>query len=64
MLFQEVTNESGISRVGVTYGSSWGDFNNDNLPDLWIANHGNPANLYLNQGDGTFLDVTSEIFQV
>ena len=62
MLFQEVTNESGISRVGVTYGSSWGDFNNDNLPDLWIANHGNPANLYLNQGDGTFQDVTSEIF--
>ncbi len=62
MLFQEVTNESKISHIGVTYGASWGDFNNDNLPDLWIGNHGNPAMLYLNQGDGTFEDVISEVF--
>ena len=61
MLFKEVTSIAGIFRQGVTYGSSWGDYNNDNLPDLWLINHGNPANLYLNQGDGTFKDVTQEI---
>ncbi|HHP7232456.1 MAG TPA: CRTAC1 family protein [Xenococcaceae cyanobacterium] len=61
MLFQEVISESGISRVGVTYGASWGDFNNDNLPDLWLVNHGNPAELYGNQGNGTFKNVTSEV---
>ena len=61
MLFKEVTSTAGIFRQGVTYGSSWGDYNNDNLPDFWLINHGNPTNLYLNQGDGTFEDVTQEI---
>ena len=61
MLFKEVTNTAGIFRQGVTYGSAWGDYNNDNLPDLWLINHGLPTNLYLNQGDGTFVDVTQEV---
>ncbi len=60
--FEEVTNNTGISYIGVSYGASWGDFNNDKYPDLYVINHGNPATLYLNQGNGTFLDVTSQVF--
>ncbi|MEL7407179.1 MAG: VCBS repeat-containing protein, partial [Cyanobacteria bacterium J06558_2] len=62
MLFKDVTSEAGIDHVGITFGSSWGDFNGDRLPDLWLGNHGHDADLYLNQGDGTFVDISSEVF--
>ncbi|MDJ0648701.1 MAG: CRTAC1 family protein [Xenococcaceae cyanobacterium MO_188.B19] len=60
--FQEITNSTGISYSGPSYGASWGDFNGDIYPDLYVSNHGTPGILYLNQGDGTFTDVTAEIF--
>ena len=60
--FEEVTNATGISYVGPSYGAYWGDFNGDIYPDLYVSNHGMPGILYLNQGDGTFVDITSEVF--
>ncbi len=62
-------SESGIDSAGITYGGAWGDVNGDNYPDLWVNNHysdiyGHAAILYLNQGDGSFRDVTNEIFAV
>ena len=61
--FKDVTNTAGIVFIdGLTFGASWGNFNNDNLPDLYVSNHFKPASLYLNQGDGTFIDVASEVF--
>ena len=38
-------------------GVSWGDYDGDGLPDLYISNLGQPNRLYHNQGDGTFIDV-------
>jgi hypothetical protein len=36
----------------------WGDFNNDRLPDLFVANTNNsPNSLYQNMGDGQFLKI-------
>ena len=59
--FNEVSNTVGISYVGPSFGASWGDFNGDTLPDLWVTNHDLPSTLYLNQGNGSFKDITSEI---
>ena len=38
----------------------WFDYNNDNLPDLFVATEELPSPLYRNRGDGTFAEVTAE----
>jgi Ca2+-binding RTX toxin-like protein len=53
---------SGIDNIGVTWGASWADFNGDGYVDLWVNNHWPVGSLYINQGDGTFKDSTTEIF--
>ncbi len=67
--FQNVTNLTGISNpdADFSFGASWGDFNGDSYPDIWVSNHftdlGNPSGtLYLNQRDGTFIDATFQVF--
>ncbi|MEB3356732.1 MAG: cadherin-like domain-containing protein [Synechococcales bacterium] len=61
--FTDVTLASGITtNNSSTFGVAWGDYNNDGLPDLFIGNHGARFNLYENQGDGTFQDVTLAVF--
>ena len=55
--FEEVSEFSNISYYGISYGSSWGDFNGDGWPDIWTGNHGHAGGgsvLYLNNADGTF----------
>ena len=61
-MFKDITEESGISYTGSSYGSAWGDFNNDGFSDLWVSNHGAAPILYQNQGNGTFIDVTLNVF--
>lgn len=58
LLFDDVSAAAGITWHGNTYGSGWGDLNQDGLPDLWSGNHAVGPSLYLNQGDGTFVDVS------
>ena len=61
-MFRDITQNSGINYTGASYGVAWGDYNQDGLVDLWVGNHGFPATLYQNQGDGTFTDVTKQAF--
>ena len=60
--FEDVSKQSGIYRLFSTAGSAWGDLNDDGWPDLWVSNHWHqPPSLYLNQKNGTFLDVAADV---
>jgi len=56
--FVDVTDAAGLGDNGLSHGVTAGDYINDGLPDLYVANIG-PNRLYENNGDGTFRDVTS-----
>ena len=60
--FQEVTDNSGITYIGQSWGASWGDFNGDGWPDLWTSNHSRKPALYINNKDGSFTNIVSEEF--
>jgi len=60
--FQEVSSQAGIHHKGATWGASWGDFDADGWPDLWVGNHNRRPSLYLNQRDGTFVDVAEQVW--
>ena len=56
--FTDVTAGSGLSVPTATQAGVWVDINNDGLLDLFIGNEGSPAQLFLNNGDGTFKDIS------
>jgi len=59
--FKEVAAEAGVDYEGVTYMAVWGDIDNDEDLDLYLANEKNEPNiLYINDGQGKFTDGTSE----
>ena len=60
--FEEVSTRVGMVHAGASQGASWGDFNGDGWPDLWVGNHYEPPSLYVNQQDGTFVDVIASVW--
>lgn len=56
--FQQV---NGPFAEAEAWGSSWGDFNNDRCPDLFVNHHRDEAALYKNNCDGTFKDVSRKV---
>lgn len=62
--FSDVANQVGITHRGETWGVSWGDYNSDGKPDIWVSNHQAYPGLYRNNGDGTFTDVARSLLGV
>jgi hypothetical protein len=60
--FNDVSEAAGLSFEGFVKGCSFGDYNNDGYPDLYVSDFGYPNRLYRNNGPGedgqvTFTDV-------
>lgn len=60
--FREVTTDAGIHHAGTSFGASWGDFNGDGWPDLWVGNHNSKPSLYLNRQDGGFENIIDQVW--
>ncbi len=66
--FTDVTQQAGLLSYGFSHTANWGDFNNDGWLDLFVGmeqtqipgetDHFPRSELYLNNGDGTFKEVS------
>lgn len=59
--FNDVSTSAGMTYQGETYGAAWGELNGDALPDLFANNHQTRPSLYVNQGNGTFVDIGGNV---
>ena len=59
--FTDVTAQSGLLEpLRSSQSAVWVDIDNDGYLDLFIANENAPAQLFLNRGDGTFVDISHQ----
>jgi hypothetical protein len=60
--FEEVAAKTGVQGRGhYCKGAAWIDFDNDGYPDLFLSNLKGPAQLFHNNRNGTFTDVTESM---
>ena len=63
--FSDVTNVSGLGNTKKGQSGAWGDPDLDGDLDLYVVNWGEPGTfedvMYLNNGDGTFTDITTDL---
>ena len=56
--FTDIADEAGVENMAHTKGVTWGDYDNDGDPDLYVSNIVGQNHLYRNNSDGTFTEVT------
>jgi tetratricopeptide (TPR) repeat protein len=56
--FTDVTVEAGLGEPTTTEFGVWVDINNDGFLDLYVGNENEPNQLFLNNGNGTFKDIS------
>ena len=59
--FTDTARQAGVLNNDFAKAVSWGDYDNDRFPDLYVSNFGGPNRLYRNEGDGTFTDLAPEL---
>lgn len=57
--FSKITSGRIVTDGGNSFGAAWGDYDNDGLLDLFVANANQKNFLYHNSGDGTFTKITT-----
>ncbi len=58
--FVEVAEQAGVTTHAFVKGVTWGDYDADRFPDLYVSVNGGPNRLYHNNRNGTFTDVARE----
>ncbi|MBZ5667781.1 MAG: FG-GAP-like repeat-containing protein [Acidobacteriia bacterium] len=58
--FTEATEEAGLKTIWPTIGGAWGDYDIDGHMDLFLSNGLGRSQLFHNNGDGTFTDVSEK----
>ncbi len=60
--FEDVTSRTGLGENNnrFSHACTWADYDQDGLPDLFVANDFGRKNLYRGQGDGQFRDVAEQ----
>ena len=56
--FQNVAAVTGLNYSGPSFGASWGDYDRDGRPDLYLSNHDTPDSIFRNLGPAGFSNVT------
>jgi ASPIC and UnbV/FG-GAP-like repeat len=59
--FEDVSSRAGVGATAFTKGATWGDYDNDGFPDLYVSNMYGDNFLYHNNGDGTFTEVGAKL---
>ncbi len=59
--FTDVTAASGLITFNYTWGSAWGDYNNDGYMDIALASSNFSSQVYRNNGNGTLTEVTDSL---
>jgi hypothetical protein len=60
--FEEVAAQAGVQgKNKVCKGAVWLDYDNDGYPDLFVTYYDSTPQLFHNNGDGTFTDVTARM---
>ena len=57
--FTDVTLDAGLTTWGPAVGATWGDYDNDGYPDLFLSSAFGRSQLFHNNGNGTFTDVSA-----
>ena len=57
--FTDVTLDAGLTTWDPAVGATWGDYDNDGYPDLFLSSAFGRSQLFHNNGDGTFTDVSA-----
>lgn len=58
--FTEVPNAGGLAGIGYHHGVAVGDIDNDGFPEVYVTNYASADQLFHNNGDGTFTDITAK----
>lgn len=59
--FEDVSSKAHVDLIAYTKGVTWGDYDNDGYPDLYVSNYRDQNFLFHNKGDGTFDEVATEL---
>jgi hypothetical protein len=59
--FTDVAEQAGVLNRRFAKSVSWGDYDADGDPDLYVSNLGSANRLYRNDADGTFTDVADRL---